>query len=291
MRALVLGAEGLLGRTLCQGLPAEGMLLAAGLGRRDCDIVDQDAVRRAIAELRPEVVFNAAALTNLERAEADPDAAFAANALGPEILARACAPSGAKLVHFSTDFVFDGELSRPYDEFDTPRPLGVYARSKLAGERLVAAAGGRSFVVRVAGVYGRGGRNFPCTILGRLRAGERVRADGERRSSPTWSAALVPTLAALARTDAYGLYHATAQGETSWAGFARSIAVALGLPGEAVEEVKLAELPLSAPRPRRAVLDDRMLRLRGLPTVGDWREGLRRYLASEGVELPAPTAR
>src|SRR5207237_8260411 len=135
---------------------------------------------------RPDVIFNATGYTDVDKAETEADTAYAVNALAVQELARATDETGASLLHYSTDFVFDGELERPYDEFDPPSPQGLYARSKRAGEHLAAAASRRVFVVRVGCLYGRGGRNFPSTILRRLRAGETVRADRDRVGTPTW---------------------------------------------------------------------------------------------------------
>lgn len=281
MRAVVFGAKGTLGQALAQHLPAHGVTVAGAYGRDECAITDDDRVRALLRQTSPDVVFNAAAFTDVDGAEGRSDEAFTANAIGPELLARACAEVRAKLVHYSTDFVFDGERERPYDEFDPPAPQGEYARSKLAGERLVAAAGARSFVLRVGCLYGRGGRNFPSTILRRLRAGETVRADRDRVGSPTWVVPVVAVSAVLAGTDHFGLYHCTANGETSWAEYARYLAGALGLPADRVVAVPTADLPMRAPRPRRAVLDNRMLRLRGLDTLGHWQEQARAFMASE----------
>ena len=280
MKALVFGAKGTLGQALMMALPAAGYDVTA-LDRSACDILDPGAVRAAFATHAPAVAFNAAAYTDVDRAENEPDAAFAANAVAPETLARAAAVAGATLVHYSTDFVFDGELERPYDEFDPTSPQGLYARSKVAGERLAAAVTRRLFILRVGCLYGRGGRNFPSTILRRLRAGETVRADRDRLGSPTWVGEVARASAALARTDHFGLYHCTSAGETSWAGFARFMADELGLGDERVEALPTSALPMKAPRPRRAILDNRMLRLRGLDSLSHWREAARAFIKSE----------
>jgi dTDP-4-dehydrorhamnose reductase len=280
MRAIVFGAKGTLGQALAVHLPGSGIEVVHAVGRQDCSITDESAVRALVAAARVDLVFNAAAYTDVDGAEANGDQSFLANAVGPEILARACDGIGARLVHYSTDFVFDGELERPYDEFDPPSPQGVYARSKLAGERLAQAAARRVFVLRVGCLYGRGGRNFPSTILRRLRAGETVRADRDRVGSPTWVEPVVAASAALARTEHYGLYHCTANGETSWADYARFLASALGLPDDRVQALPTSALSLLAPRPRRAVLDNRMLRLRGLDTLGDWQTQARAFMAA-----------
>ena len=283
MKAVVFGANGTLGQALTAFLPTAegGAWTVNGLGRAECDVTDTAAVTRALEGLRPDVVFNPSAYTNVDRAEDERDAAYRANALGPEILARAAERTGAKLVHYSTDFVFDGELERPYDEFDPPSPQGIYARSKLAGERLAAAASERVFVVRVGWLYGHGGRNFPSTILHRLKSGETVRADRDRLGTPTWVMDVARVSAALAATDAYGLYHCTSEGETAWSSYAAFLAGELGLPASRVEALPTASLPMKAPRPRRAILDNLMLRLRGLPPMPDWQTAARAFMEDE----------
>ena len=281
MRAIVFGANGTLGQALAAGLPRAGYQVVAALDRSACDICDPTAVRVAFERHAPALAFNAAAYTDVDRAETEPDRAYAANAIAPETLARAADAAGAALVHYSTDFVYDGERERPYDEFDPPSPQGLYARSKVAGEVLAAAATRRLFIVRVGCLYGRGGRNFPSTILRRLKAGEVVRADRDRMGSPTWVAEVARVSAALARTTWFGLYHCTSAGETSWADFARFLAGELGLPEGRVEALPTSALPMKAPRPRRAILDNRMLGLRGLDTMSTWQEAARAFMKSE----------
>ena len=283
LTAVVFGARGTLGQALVEVLPARGYSIVAALGSAECDIADAVAVDAVVQRLRPAVIFNAAAFTDVDRSEDTPDRAFAVNALGAENLAKAANTCGGALVHYSTDFVFDGEHERPYDEFDPPSPQGLYARSKLAGEALAAAATGRLFTLRVGCLYGRGGRNFPSTILRRLQAGETVRADRDRRGSPTWVREVAQVSAALAHTSHHGLYHCTSQGETSWADFARFIAAELQLPDDRVVGQPTSALPMKAPRPRRAILDNRMLRLRGLDTMSTWQDAAKGFLASEGA--------
>jgi dTDP-4-dehydrorhamnose reductase len=280
-RVVVLGARGTLGLALCEQLPAAGWSVAEALGRADCDIRDEAALRALFDRVRPAVVFNAAAYTDVDRAETEPELAEAVNAEGARSVARAAEAVGAAVVHYSTDFVFDGESERPYDETDPPSPQGSYARSKVAGDAAVTAASTRHFIVRVGCLYGRNGRNFPSTIVRRLRKGETVRADRERLGSPTWVREVARVSAALAETERYGLYHCTSHGETSWADFARLAAVILGVPEGRVEGVPTAALPMKAPRPRRAILDNRMLRERGLDTLSTWQEALRAFIAEE----------
>jgi dTDP-4-dehydrorhamnose reductase len=282
--AVVVGARGTLGRALVEELPRAGWQLAVAADRAAFDLRDAAAasafVARALGGL-PGVVFNAAAYTDVDRAEGEGDLAYAVNALGVEALARACRDAGAALLHYSTDFVYDGELERPYDEFDPPSPQGVYARSKRAGEVLAAAATPRLFTVRVGCLYGHDGRNFPSTIVRRLRAGETVRADRERSGSPTWTREVARVSAALARTDHYGLYHCTSQGETSWADFARFCAATLGVPEARVEGLPTSAIGMKAARPRRSILDNRMLRARGLDAMSSWQDAARAFIAEE----------
>jgi len=279
--AVVLGARGLLGSALPAALEGAGWQVAAAAAHAECDITDAGAVRALIALTRPTAVFNAAAYTDVDRAEGEPDAAWAANAAGAETVAAAAAGAGAAIVHYSTDFVFDGTLSRPYDERDAPSPQGRYAASKVDGDRLVAAANPRHFILRVGCLYGRGGRNFPSTIVRRLRAGETIRADRDRLASPTWVREVAAVSAALAATPHHGLYHCTAQGETTWADFARAAAALVGIPADRVEGVAYADLRLKAARPRRAILDNRALRARGLDTLSLWQDALRAFVAQE----------
>jgi len=283
MRAIILGANGTLGTALKSELPPNGVEVLAALTRAEVNITDESSVRHAIAEFKPDVVFNTAAYTNVDGAEDDADACYIANAIGPENIARACQDSKTAFVHYSTDFVFDGEQEHPYDEFDpvSPQGVGVYGRSKAAGERLVLAACQRAFVLRVGCLYGQGGRNFPSTILDRLKAGQAIKADASRKGSPTWVIPVARVSAALCKTPYHGLYNCTANGETSWADYALFLADKLGVSADNVAALPYGALALKAPRPRRAILDNRMLRLRGLDFMGTWQENALGFIASQ----------
>lgn len=278
--AVVFGAAGLVGGELCRALAAGGWRVEA-VTHGSCDIRDPDAVRRICRDAHPAVVFNAAAYTNVDRAEAEPQLARAVNADGAENVARAAAQAGAKVVHYSTDFVFDGEQDRPYVESDPPSPVSAYGRSKAEGDARVMAAVPRHFVLRVGCVYGRGGRNFASTVVRRLKAGEPLRMDAERRASPTWVREVAAVSIAVAATEHHGLYHCTAQGDTTWFEFTEKIAAALAIASARIEPVTAAGLASAARRPRRAILENRALRLRGLDAFSRWDEALRRYLEEE----------
>lgn len=286
MRVTVIGSTGNLGSHLVEELRAAAHSVDA-LDRAACDLSAPDRelqyqLRDRLSATDSSLVINCAAYTDVDGAEREIDRAFTVNALGAELIARAAEDAGVPVCHISTDFVFDGALGRPYDEFDQTQPQSAYARSKLAGEVLVQRASRRAFVVRVGGLYGRGGRNFASTLVRRLVERQPLRIDQERRAAPTWTRGLARQLIALCERGEHGLYHATCTGETTWYDFTVALceeAAALGveLP-RCFVGVGTAELQAPAPRPRHSLLDDRMLRLRGLLLLPPWREALRGFL-------------
>jgi dTDP-4-dehydrorhamnose reductase len=278
---VVLGAEGALGRALIDQLQASpDYKLVAAPTHEQCDVRDESAVWAVCARLSPMIVFNAAAYTDVDRCEKMSHLAFAVNAVGAGNVARVAGTVGAIVVHYSTNFVFDGEHERPYREDDPVSPQSVYALSKLEGDKQVAAVP-HHFILRTGTLYGRGGRNFPSMLMRRLRAGEGIRADRDRLCSPTWAREVAAVSVALTRTSAFGLYHATAHGETTWADFARRCAALLGLPEDRVSGVPAEALPMKAPRPRRAILDNVKLRALGLDSFSSWQDALAAFMAAE----------
>jgi dTDP-4-dehydrorhamnose reductase len=281
VKAVVFGAGGTLGQALVEHLPRAGYVVAGSYrGRAEADIADADRVRAILAEHRPEIVFNAAAFTDVDGAEDQREASFRANAIGPEVLAEGCVASGARLLHYSTDFVFAGDSAVPYDELAAPGPQSVYAEGKLEGELRVLRVHATAQILRVGCLYGQGGRNFPSTLLRRLRAGETIRADDERRVSPTWAGEVAALSARLARNAGAGLFHGTAQGDTTWAAYARFVADAAGVVDAKVEAVSASALKLKARRPRYSVMVSRRLPEVGLAPLPPWQEHVHAYLAS-----------
>jgi dTDP-4-dehydrorhamnose reductase len=279
MRILVTGSGGQLGRALPPALPQHTIV---GLTHADLDIAEEDAVRAALAAHAPDLVINAAAWTDVDGAESDPDGAFRANALGPEILARATAERGVPLLHMSTDYVFGGEGSRPLDEDAPVGPRSVYGRSKLAGEEAVRAHQPRHFIVRTAWLFSGTGKNFPRTLLDLASRGE-VRVVDDQHGSPTWAPHLAEALARLIATERWGTWHLAGRGGTTWYGFARALLSAAGI-GTRVVPVRTEEFPRPAPRPAYAVLTTRHVPPILLPP---WEDGVAAWAALQGARSSA----
>ncbi len=261
-RALVLGARGQLGCALLESAPPG----TAGVGREEADLCDPRGLARVLDRHDPAVVLNAAAWTAVDRAEEDPEGAEAVNARGVATLARLCAEGGRRLVHVSTDYVFDGKLGRPYRPEDPSAPLNVYGASKRRGEEAaLGILGARAAVVRTSWLYAPWGTNFLLTILRRAAAGDALRVVDDQRGTPTSVLTFARLLWAVAgRDDLGGLWHWADGGETSWCGFARAIVergVARGLlPAPVpVTAVATVEYPRPARRPAVSALDSSAL--------------------------------
>lgn len=296
MKLLLLGGNGQVGRELRRSLPPLGELIVATRDGVGADVAaDFDApasLAMMVREVRPDVVVNAAAYTAVDKAETDADAAFRVNAEAPPAIAAACADNGALLVHYSTDYVFDGSASRPYREDDATAPLGVYGASKLAGEEAIRASGARHAILRTAWVYAAHGRNFLHTML-RL-AGERdeLRVVADQIGTPSSAAWIADATAELLRHGVAdpGTWHLVASGQTSWHGFASAIvedAHALGLLMRmpAVLPITSGDFPTLAKRPANSVLDTTRLRNDFGIVPPDWRDGLRATLREMAKRL------
>lgn len=283
MRVLITGARGQVGRALIASAPSAVRLLA--LGHEDLDIADEAAVAACCAAFEPDLIINAAAYTAVDRAESEPELARRVNADGPACLARAARDRGARLLHVSTDFVFDGAASSPYRPEAAPNPLSVYGRSKLGGEIAVAEIlPDRGTVLRTSWVYDATGRNFLRTMLRLLQAKQPVRVVADQVGTPTAARSVAAALWALARhSQAKGIYHWTDAGVASWYDFAVAIAeeaTERGLleGGAGVLPITTAEYPTPARRPPYSVLDKQGSLALGL-TPTHWRQTLRTVLA------------
>ena len=277
MQVLVTGARGQLGRDLCQALPA-----AIGLGRDELAVDDRVAVRQTVSQIRPDIVFNCAADNAVDGAEREPERAFAVNGAGPEHLAVACRAVGARLVHFSTNYVFDGGAADPYTEKDEPRPQSAYARSKLEGERRVVDALPTALVIRASGLFGLDGSavkggSFPERILAKARAGEPLAVIHDQRLNPTFTRDLAAGTLELVEAGTEGLVHLVAADCCSWWELAGEAVRLAGLDVE-VRQLTSDAFPGAAARPRNGCL--RSVRA---PFLRSWREGLADYVAELGA--------
>jgi dTDP-4-dehydrorhamnose reductase len=270
LRVLVTGANGQLGQELAELLPERGYEVRA-LSRRELDIADPASVDRAVEDHSPELLINAAAYTNVDGSETETGTAYAVNALGPRNLAQACERRGCELLHVSTNYVFDGESDRPYEPFDLPNPISAYGRTKLAGEEYVKHLSSRWYLVRTAGVYGRG-HNFVRTMLQVARERDVLKIKDDEFISPTYARDLAEGIAEVVETGLYGLYHLTNSGSCSWYEFAEEI---FSLSGTEIEVLPIptSEYPLPAARPANGVLSSL-----GGPMLRHWREALADYL-------------
>lgn len=276
MRLLITGAAGMLGLDLQAAARAAGHEVVA-LTRADLDITDRDAALRAVGDKAPEVVINCAAYTDVDGAESAPGLAYATNGFGAESIALAAARCGARLVHVSTDYVFDGSKREPYLESDPPGPRSVYGASKLAGEQMAAAAAPAHTIVRVSGLFGTGGKCFPATMLRLASERDELTVVDDQVTCPTFTGHLAAALLQLAEDspDPPGIVHVTAAGECSWYEFAVEILRRAGA-GTRVNPGSTADLARPAPRPAYSVMRSE----RGAPELPDWRDGLDAYLAA-----------
>ncbi len=277
---LILGHHGMLGSRLLEHIPRAPGGADFNICGRDLpetDITDPESVAATFDETNPDIVINCAAYTNVDGAEANPDAAFVANAVGPEILARAARASGALLVHISTDFVFDGTLTRPYREDDPPNPQGAYGKSKLAGELAVAAIAPQHLIVRTAWLYGPNGRNFVSTILQAAKEKGRLKVVNDQAGSPTFTGTLADFVWRLAAGGAKGIFHVAGSGKCTWYKLACE-AVRLSGINASIEPVTTAQFPRPAPRPANSALDcARAQQFLGI-SIPPWQDGLKAYL-------------
>lgn len=281
-RYVLIGAKGQLGSDLVRTFPGIGTLIS--LTHEHIDVLDAPKAAQTLASLRPTHVINTAAWNLVDRAEDEPRAAFALNGDAVGTLAATCERIGAALVHFSTDYVFDGDKQAPYVEDDTPNPLSAYGESKLAGERLARERCGRAMVIRVAALFGiarssgKGGSNFVETMLRAASAGRTLRVVADQVTTPSYTVDVARTVWHLLPDAPPGIYHVSGSGETTWYEFARAIFEREGLT-PALQAVSAADFGARAKRPAYSVLGHPALRALGHPEPPSWAAGLAAYLA------------
>lgn len=301
-RILVAGKNGQVGFELLNSLAGQGQVVA--VGRDQMDLSKPDAVRRTVREIAPDLIINASAYTAVDQAESEPELALAINGVAPGVLAEEAKRLGAALIHYSTDYVFDGSKLAPYSEDDEPRPVSVYGRTKLAGERAIQAVDVPHLILRTSWVYGMRGKNFLLTILRLAREREELSIVDDQLGAPTWSRALAGATSDILSHLGYGrpgfgeacgeqrgIYNVSAAGQTSWYGFAvailaRAASARSRQSGFALARVPVLkpitteQYPLPAGRPRYSVLANAKLRRAFGLALPDWKVGLDECMGS-----------
>ena len=276
---MITGAAGLVGRAVVQDWTGAGDQII-GFDHGALNITDEHEVNAAVDRVRPEVLINCAAWTDVDGCELNPERAQTVNARGPNLLARACRRAGALLITISTDYVFDGEKDGFYTQRDQPNPQSAYAVSKLAGERLAQVAWARTIVVRSGYIFGDGGTNFLSSMVERARRGERLRAINDSYGTPTYAPHLAARLRQLAQFGLPGTYHVVNSGEgASFEDFARLAVTDAGLNIDLIEGVSMRTLSRPAPRPRNSRLRCLLSEAIGLAEMPSWKAGVRDFVA------------
>ncbi|MEG3968311.1 dTDP-4-dehydrorhamnose reductase [Microcoleus sp. T2B6] len=288
MKILLAGGSGQLAQELQPILLSSGEVIA--VDRTRLDLSQPESIRQAMAEIQPNLVVNGGAYTAVDKAESEPELANAINGIAPGILAEECEKLGASLIHFSTDYVFDGSHGSPYLETDSTNPLGSYGKSKLAGEEAIRQAGNRHIIIRTAWVYGNGGKgNFVKTMLRLGKEREEIRVVADQIGSPTWTgdlSAATSQIIPLLGPESFGTYQYTNSGVCSWYDFAIAIfeeAATLGIPlkVQRVIPITTSEYPTPAKRPAFSVLSTVKISALLGTYPPHWRQGLRQMLARE----------
>ncbi|HOP07006.1 MAG TPA: dTDP-4-dehydrorhamnose reductase [candidate division Zixibacteria bacterium] len=291
-KILITGSNGQLGRELMDyfGSCAD----VTGIDLEDLDILNPEEVRRTFRSIAPDVVLHTAAYTDVDRAESEPDRAMAVNADGSRNVALASREVGARLVYYSTDYVFNGKKKKSYVEDDRPDPINVYGRSKLEGERLVSEIADNSVIMRIAWLYGHNGKNFVNTILKvinekieQLVPGESLewlRVVDDQTGSPTWSREVARQTEAILEHELVGIVHASAEGQATWYDFAVAIVEACRLP-VMVSPCATSVYPRPAERPFYSVLENARLKELGINRMADWKDALNEFFAVENQTI------
>jgi len=289
MKLVIIGANGQLGTDLREVLSSEHEVI--GLNHSDIEITNADSVKNALSSLKPDLVLNTAAYHIVPEAERFPDRAFHINGTGTLHLANVCQDLNIRLVQYSTDYVFDGKKQKPYTEDDCPNPLNVYANTKLSGEYFALNYSDKSYVIRVSGIYGKvpcraKGGNFITTMLKLAKEKPEVRVVSDEILTPTPTVHIAKNTAVLIKTEAFGLYHMSCEGEVSWYEFARVIWETLQLETP-LYPASVKDFPLVVKRPFYSVLENRNLNSLGINEMPGWKEALRNFLETETKSLLA----
>ncbi|MCR5032194.1 MAG: dTDP-4-dehydrorhamnose reductase [Lachnospiraceae bacterium] len=279
-KIIVTGCNGQLGRAVNKLYEGNREYELVNTDVAELDITNVDAVLKLAREVKPYAILNCAAYTNVDKCETDIDACTRINAIGPRNLAIASTEVGAKLIHISTDYVFEGVHDTPYTEFDPTGPVSMYGKTKLAGEHFVKDFAKNYFIIRTAWLYGDG-KNFVRTMLNLAKDHDTISVVRDQVGSPTSAAELANAIAYLLPTDNYGLFHGTCEGSCAWSDFATEI-FRLAKTGTKVNAITTEEYNSPAKRPAYSILENYMLKLTGGYTFADWHDAIRTYMEEEG---------
>jgi dTDP-4-dehydrorhamnose reductase len=274
MKILLTGAGGMLGQALAPCLEQRGHLVK-GMPREELDVTNYPQVIELLTYARPDLVIHSGAYTKVDQAESEPNLAYLINGYGTENIAIACNKLNVPMLYISTDYVFDGEQDSPYTTWDATRPLSVYGKSKLAGEKAIQRHLERFYILRTSWLYGPHGKNFVGTISNMAREGKALRVVSDQWGTPTCTLSLSETIADLIVTERWGIYHASDDGVTNWYEFAKAIVQGMGVE---VQPIETKDMPRPATRPKYSVMDKTTL----IHTIGreliPWQEALKNYL-------------
>ncbi len=286
MKITVIGSNGQLGSDIVKEFSLKEYEVV-GLTHTEIEVSNFESVRSVLTNVKPDVVVNTAAMHNVEKCEQEQLRSFEVNSLGAKYLAETCNEINSVLVHISTDYVFDGKKNSPYAETDKTTPLNVYGNTKVSGEQFIEAIAKKYFIMRTSGVYGhspcraKGGLNFVELMLKLAKEKPELRVVDDEILTPTSTKEIAPQLIELIKTDAYGLYHSTAEGSCSWFQFAKKIFELTSTKAN-LQIAGLNEFPMKVPRPKYSVLENANLKSRGINIMKSWEDGLKEYLNSNG---------
>jgi dTDP-4-dehydrorhamnose reductase len=275
MKVLIIGSEGMLGHDLVDILSAENEISTTTIDT--LDITDINKTIKTVKEINPDVVVHAAAFTNVDGSESNPDLAYKVNVLGTRNVAVACSEADSALVYICTDYVFDGTKGSPYYEYDQTNPLSVYGKTKHLGEVYIRDILNKFYIVRTAWLYGFHGPNFVTTMLNLAKTNDTISVVSDQIGSPTYTVDLANAIAQLIKKPAYGIYHVTNSEHCSWYEYAREIFDIAGIDIE-LKPVTTEEFGSPAPRPKYSVLENYNWKMEGFPEIRSYKEALRAYM-------------
>jgi dTDP-4-dehydrorhamnose reductase len=282
MKIIILGGKGQLGKEFENFLKDKAEIYS--FSHLELDVLNQGLLIKKIQEIKPEVVINCSAYTKVDKAEEEKEECIKVNAIGAKNVSYASYKVGAKVIYFSTDYIFDGEKESPYTELDSPNPISTYGSSKLLGEIYTSKHNPNHLILRISWLYGINGRNFVKTIIKKAKEEKELKIVSDQKGSPTYTLDVVKQTWELIKKDKVGIYHSANQGETSWYEFAKKIIEKLKI-NVKISPIKTGEYPALAKRPKYSVLDNYLLKLEGINIMRDWETALNEFLDTYGTLL------